>query len=365
MCHDAGWGLLYHYMLAPIRWLFPMQWHSEEPGDAVSAAKELLAKLRPLSVVEQLTISEQGSGSRYMTHPLMRAVAADMLAAGSPETRVGAYRAFANFMLACRLELRQLGDSPEALVAAQQLLSDELANFRELAHALVEHPRRILDPQHLEPWVGLAEALIKHGQFTEGEQLREAILKALGPNHFSFSSTETYLKAVQRHVIEQAERLAAEKLARGLLEAQEPLHCYDSHALVNRSYQLKRWAWDVFVCHAGPDKVFALALKKRMPKGIRCFVDEMSLLPGSHAAHAMEDAVRSTQIAVVLLSQELFTREAPQQELRWILKYASSSRTNIVPVYLGLTHERCLQLAKAASLEAVCSEVAFLMCVMS
>ena len=68
----------------------------------------------------------------------------------------------------------------------------------------------------------------------------------------------------------------------------------------------------------------------------------------------MEDAVHSTHIAVVLLCEEFFEREAPQQELRWFLKSCRNARSEIIPVFLGITVERCAELAKPWGLEAIC-----------
>ena len=108
-----------------------------------------------------------------------------------------------------------------------------------------------------------------------------------------------------------------------------------------RQLQKELYDWDVFVCHAGPDKPFALALSSRLPAELRRFVDEESLIPGDDAPAIMEFAVKSTQISVVLLSHEFFCREDPKMELRWILQNWSGGRTRVVPVFLGLTVEEC------------------------
>ena len=129
---------------------------------------------------------------------------------------------------------------------------------------------------------------------------------------------------------------------------------YASRGRPSRAYQLKRWLWDVFICHAGEDKVFARALRQHMlPFSLRCFVDEDSLPIAQHALQAMEAAVRSTQIAVVLLSEEFFQREAPLQELRWFLEGYKQNRNNVMPVFLGITVERCEELAAPLGLAAV------------
>ena len=124
----------------------------------------------------------------------------------------------------------------------------------------------------------------------------------------------------------------------------------------SREFQIDNWTWDVFVCHAGPDKPFALALDKRLPPDLRCFVDEESLLGGDHATACMENACKTAQIAVILLSGDFFIREDPRQELQWILENSKGGRTTVVPVFLGVTVKKCWKLARqyGQGLEEVC-----------
>ena len=123
----------------------------------------------------------------------------------------------------------------------------------------------------------------------------------------------------------------------------------------SRAYQLKRWGWDVFVGHAAEDRPFArLLCKQLLVLGLRCFADEDDLHVDDNAASAMEAAMRSTHVAVLLLSEQFFTRKAPLQELRWFLDGCSRDRNKLVPVFLGISVERCLELAKPVGCEAVC-----------
>ena len=122
------------------------------------------------------------------------------------------------------------------------------------------------------------------------------------------------------------------------------------------AFQLEHWDWDGFISHAGEDKAFGRSLHRRLKHvGLRCFLDELSLQEGCDAPVAMEAAVRSTQIAVVLLSEEFFAKTWPQRELRWFLEGRSASRHTILPVFLGVTVERCQELAAPVGLAEVCS----------
>ena len=124
---------------------------------------------------------------------------------------------------------------------------------------------------------------------------------------------------------------------------------------VSRQFQLDLWHWDVFLSHAGEDKAFAAILHKRLLKvGLRSFFDKESLLAGSDVPQSLEAAVRSTQIAVVLLSEEFFQKDWPQQELRWFLDDFEATRCQLVPVFLTITHERAKELTSGTDLHAVC-----------
>lgn len=125
---------------------------------------------------------------------------------------------------------------------------------------------------------------------------------------------------------------------------------------MSRAFQIDSWPWDVFVCHAGPDKLFVLALKKRLPVQLRCFVDKESLLVGDHATECIEHACMKTQIAVVLLAHAFFHSEDAQTELQWILENCMDGRSTLVPVFLGVTADQCKTLAIEAGrgLEKVC-----------
>ena len=111
----------------------------------------------------------------------------------------------------------------------------------------------------------------------------------------------------------------------------------------------------------GKNKLFARLLHERLVNlGLRSFLDEASLAIGDSAsgtleAHATEAAVKATQVAIVLLCEEFFQKEWPQRELRWFLRRHLAGRGKLVPVFLGVTHERCAELASKADLAAVCN----------
>ena len=131
--------------------------------------------------------------------------------------------------------------------------------------------------------------------------------------------------------------------------------CPDTrHIPYSPKFRKEVWTWDVFVCHAGEDKPFARFLRNSLRDlGLRCFVDEDDLRVGDNAPLAMDAAVRSTYIAVVLLCEEFFQKKSPQQELRQFLKGRGRFRNEVVPVFLAVSVEECEKLAKRVGLADV------------
>ena len=149
----------------------------------------------------------------------------------------------------------------------------------------------------------------------------------------------------------------------GMISGQERVFAGDKEtpdavatAAPSREFQLKLWHWDIFVCHAGEEKPFAQLLRNCLNGlGLRCFVDEDDLRVADNAQQAMDAALRTTHIAVVLLCEEFFQKEAPQEELRQILIGRRACRNELVPVFLGVSVEECKKLAQPAGLADVCA----------
>ena len=105
----------------------------------------------------------------------------------------------------------------------------------------------------------------------------------------------------------------------------------------NRRYQLKLWAWDVFICHAGGERAFGMLLHQRLLRtGLRLLMHM-----NDHAPAELEAAIKSSHVAVVLLSVDFFRNVYPQQELSWFLEANTASRNTVVSVFMGITAERC------------------------
>lgn len=126
----------------------------------------------------------------------------------------------------------------------------------------------------------------------------------------------------------------------------------------SQAYDQELWKWDVFICHAENDKVFAQSLRDQLlPLRVLLYEDSPSF-DGRTALQQVEAAVRSTFIAVVLLCEEVFQEGGPLQELRWFLEGCRQGMNKLIPVFLGITGERCEELAQEAGLAWALSSAA-------
>ena len=118
----------------------------------------------------------------------------------------------------------------------------------------------------------------------------------------------------------------------------------------SQAYDQELWKWDVFICHAEKDKAFALSLRDQLlPLRVLLYEDSLCF-DGRTALQQVEAAVRSTFIAVVLLCEEVFQEGGPLQELRWFLEGCRLGMNKLIPVFLGITGERCEELAREVGL---------------
>ena len=205
-------------------------------GDAPALMNDnskLLARLRTLCVVQEVPHwgrREAAEGKRYTMHTLVREIAADMLAARSAAERMGVMKAFTALVLTRGADLVGRGLTAAALGPAQQIINNELMNFRELGRAVGELARLdALEPGQLGSCLSLADMLRRRGQLAEASGIERAVLRvreeALGPSDLETVRARGCLAATLRDL---GQLQKAEALARGVLTAmQEALG--DSH----------------------------------------------------------------------------------------------------------------------------------------
>ena len=106
------------------------------------------------------------------------------------------------------------------------------------------------------------------------------------------------------------------------------------------------YVWHVFISHAGndADKPFARSLKTLLMRtcwGLRVFLDDESLQPGSNPLEDMDIAMNSTAVGLLLFSKDFFERQATLRELRVLYSRHASHRVQLLPVFLRMRVEDC------------------------
>jgi hypothetical protein len=96
--------------------------------------------------------------------------------------------------------------------------------------------------------------------------------------------------------------------------------------------------YDFFICHAGEDKEeyvrpLAHALQDR---GLRVWYDEFALRPGDSLRRSIDNGLRSSKIAVVVLSPAFFGKKWPEHELDGIAQHYDEG--NLIPIWHGVDH---------------------------
>ena len=107
------------------------------------------------------------------------------------------------------------------------------------------------------------------------------------------------------------------------------------------------YEWDVCVSYAGrADRPFARALKELLERcswGLRIFLDIASLSPYEDPASALQAALESTHVAVLLLSADFFSRAATRHEMAVLLDRHARHHVILLPVFLRITTGDCKQ----------------------
>ena len=112
----------------------------------------------------------------------------------------------------------------------------------------------------------------------------------------------------------------------------------------------KLYSFDVVISHAGDDPDRSLAHNLATVLMETNWVAWRSRIwPSAHAAPSGKalkeihtiDALQTTNIAVVLFSNEYFERPACREELKVLMSRYAQHRMQLLPVYLRLTKKQC------------------------
>lgn len=94
--------------------------------------------------------------------------------------------------------------------------------------------------------------------------------------------------------------------------------------------------YEVFVSHRGPDaKLTHASLIYHSLKrcGLRVFMDQKELRTGDTLSPAIEAAIRSSSVNIIIFSENFAASRWCLEELRWILKSFHERKTIIVPMF--------------------------------
>lgn len=97
--------------------------------------------------------------------------------------------------------------------------------------------------------------------------------------------------------------------------------------------------WDVFISHAGEDKVdVARPLAEALERtGLRVWLDEAQVKLGDSLRAKIDDGLAQSRFGVVVLSPSFFSKDWPQRELNGLLARESGGEKTILPVWHEVT----------------------------
>ncbi|KAK9824045.1 hypothetical protein WJX72_007309 [[Myrmecia] bisecta] len=195
--------------------------------------------------------------------------------------------------------------------------------------------------------VNIAKMLLEY--LNGGDKLKDALLQAdladvLYPMEWAVKVglEEVALLLLQAHQqVDQASLgglLKARRLA--AVKADAKRRGFDEFLSTLQRLYPEQQTW-IFVCHAGPDKPVAKDLRRALNQdGLNLFVDQEDIPMGVGGDDVMERAIIISQAAIVLLSEDLFVRKAPMEEVRKLVQAHEQTRLRfLLPVFLRLTYE--------------------------
>jgi len=100
--------------------------------------------------------------------------------------------------------------------------------------------------------------------------------------------------------------------------------------------------WDVFISHATEDKdSFARPLAKALQaKGLKVWFDEFSLSIGDRLRRSIDNGLANSRYGIVILSENFFKKEWPQQELDGLASREVSGTKVILPIWHNINEHQ-------------------------
>lgn len=138
-------------------------------------------------------------------------------------------------------------------------------------------------------------------------------------------------------------RQAGQAPLRDTFALREPQRPEDPEVLDGRT-------WDVFISHAGEDKVaVAIPLAEALQgRGVTAWLDKAEMRIGDSLRRRIDQGIASSKFAVVVLSPSYFAKGWPQYELDGIVTLSVGGKQNLLPIWHNLTRDDVM--AKSPSL---------------
>ena len=106
------------------------------------------------------------------------------------------------------------------------------------------------------------------------------------------------------------------------------------------------WEFDVFVCHARPDRAFIAMLHAEMQKyGLKTFTDVKSMEKGSSVEMTVAHAIVKSPFFMIVLSHSFLTSLHCESEVEAALAFPEIHK-KIIPVFYEMSVDGCLQTDK-------------------
>src|SRR5580704_15560087 len=108
--------------------------------------------------------------------------------------------------------------------------------------------------------------------------------------------------------------------------------------------------YDVFICHASPDKVdFVRHLVEDLRKeNVEVWYDERSLKLGDSIRRAIDKGLSKSRFGVVVLSKAFFARNWPQYELDALAQREMAGNDKVVlPIWHGVNYQEVMEYSSA------------------
>lgn len=109
--------------------------------------------------------------------------------------------------------------------------------------------------------------------------------------------------------------------------------------------------YDVFISHASDDKKDFVdpLVEKLQDAGIRVWYDTLEMQWGKSLREQIDNGIKHSKFAIIVLSKHFFAKKWPQRELDGILAKETISGSRPLPIWYNITYEELVELSPTLS----------------